>query len=242
MELNDLQKMMYHFKPALATCYNPKTSMIEWSVCDRFQKIRIRIAPTLNKDASGRAQKGEKRFDHENAAIFSLNVEECWQVITSIGAVVKGEYNQNDQKEQNRGKLIITHYREDKPSLLVFEPAKRDNQLTGSIRITIIPPKGEGNWVSYTFRPLELKRFGSFIRNCAENLEFIAAINECFKSTLNSAIYYYNNDKQGSNRNSYNNTQNNQPKNQYNEPDYYTGPDINSDMNSDISSDLDDIF
>ena len=193
--IKELKSLLFKFNPSNAICYNPMTSSIEWGICDRFQKARIKIAPTLNKEATGRAQKGEKRFDHKNAAIISLSVEECWKLFMAIPLIVKGEFNQKDQNKDNIGKLVLEHYRDGKKSYFVVEPAKKDGQITGTIRLTIIPPKGTGNWASYNLRSLELKRFSSFMENCAKNLEYESSKFDCLRSVLNSSIYSIVNDK-----------------------------------------------
>lgn len=175
--------------------YNPKTSAFSYKITAQFKGVSICIPKTLNPNVSGRPKPGEKRFDREHAAMFTLDVGECCELLEAIPSLLKGTYNNpNEKNPKNKGKLIFTHFppnENSQPSFLIVEPARdASGTIVGSLRISISPPKNS-NYVycGYSFRRVELIRFRFFLNAVCNYLDFTSCVYEANKNTTKMAIY-----------------------------------------------------
>lgn len=173
--------------------FNTRTSRLDLNITAKFAGARITIAKTLNPDAKGRAQKGEKRFDNEHAASFTLTRDECCTLAEAMPALVKGNYVNPDEKDPKRkSTLSFTHFPPGKsPSFLLIDTARdRNNVICGSLKISVIPSKdSEYSAAWYIFKKNEMMRFGYFIKACCMYLDFLGCACESIKNTLRQALF-----------------------------------------------------
>jgi hypothetical protein len=191
--------------------YNPKMSMLSYSITANFNGVSVSISKTLNNQQQGRPQKGDKVYDHDHKAYFTLSPEECFRIMKNISSVISGSYvNPKPFTDDHKNSLVITHYPQpNEASMMLLEPSKDSNgNITNTLRITIIPPKSQRDKsyiASYFLRPgEELSLFLSFLNNVATNLEFIGSVAKAFIKTVNKnyfdALQYQKNNPKPNNQ------------------------------------------
>jgi hypothetical protein len=160
--------------------FNPRTSTISVSVSVSRRTVQISLAKALDPNFKGRPAKGQKMYDHDNSLFFSLTPEESAVMFRAFDPLMKGTYvNSEEKNEKYKNVLTLTHFREDQPYRLIVSGSKdAKGNLTGSIVLTIIPPQGQGNYVSYVFRSDELDCFRSFIFHGFNSLPFLCAFRD----------------------------------------------------------------
>lgn len=181
-------------KPSL---YNPKTSLISWDITSAGNSVHIYLAKTLNPNNVGVVKKGEKRYDHEKPAHFSLSVDECFQILEAYPKLIKGIYeNPKENDPKYKKQFSLQHFRFDTsgskfPSRFILETSKDKNgNIIPSLKLTLIPPKSfpKTQVVSYSFRISETKRFITFIETFCKNSDFLVSTITCIQSLIRQAI------------------------------------------------------
>jgi len=165
--------------------YNPKLSMITMGVSIVKGTVQIALAKTLDPNFTGRPEKGQKVYDWEKTIYFSLSAGECFNINEYFKQILEGSYiNELEKNEKFKKVFSITHFRNDQPSRLILDRAKdsKGNSL-GSIILTLIPPKNEGESISYAFRHNEMVQFKYYIDNGSRYLEFVKDIYEAIERT-----------------------------------------------------------
>ncbi|MHA1707745.1 MAG: hypothetical protein ACTSYV_01475 [Candidatus Heimdallarchaeaceae archaeon] len=187
--------------------------MISFAIPAKMTGLRITIAPTLDPNNTGRAQKGERRFKREQAAAFTLTVDDCLAVLENFKALREDTYVNMREKNSNRkNKLSFVHFpKQNTPSYCVFEAAKdTGGRLTNSIRVSIYPAKNSNSINSmYVFNRTELLRFRLILEAVCKNLDFCAMLAECVKNTFKQINYKNNNNNGGGDNHDSNENQKN---------------------------------
>lgn len=182
MDMKDFFKKFRFENPVI---YSTNAS-IEWSVTDKFRKMSIKITPAIDGASKGRPQKGVKKYDYDKTVFFSLEIHECWTLLSVYDKLVKGDFNLNDKNEKNRGKLVFTHFSNETPNYLIIEPSKEEGSITGGLRLGIV--KNKGGSCGFQLTAAQTKRFMAFVGNCAKNLDFTGATFSCLKAMVNMNI------------------------------------------------------
>ena len=200
--------------------FNPKLSAITFSVSMPKGTVQIKMGKSTNTNFSGRPTKGQKIYDWENAAFFSLQPMECINILNNLQALLDGTYvNHREKLEKFKKCIVITHFRDDQPSRLILDRSKdQSGTPTGSVVMTAIPPKGQGQAVSYVFRHDEMLAMRFYLENGAKNLAF-------FRDVLDSMekVEYAKDKKNGGNKKNYNTGDYNPPS--YNGATFEDPPD-----------------
>lgn len=154
--------------------YNPRLSMITFGVSVFKGTVQVSIAKTLDPNFKGMPSKGQKIYDWENTAFFSLSPEECLRIMASLDSIIHGTYNNPKEKNPKYANVFsITHFQNEQPSRLLIDGSKsQQGAPTGSIVITLIPPQGKGQTGSYVCRPEEFGRVKFYLGNGAKYLDF----------------------------------------------------------------------
>lgn len=163
------------FKVRGVDFFNPRIAHVCLDVSVITGSMQVKIARTLNPNHTGRIEKGTKVYDNDNSAEFSISATECASIYRSIPLLLKGTYINPDSKIDPKYKnaITITHFRNNKPSRFLLERSKDKNgNLTGSLRVSLFPPEGEGVPASYMFRPEEMVIFNNFVKHCAIDLPY----------------------------------------------------------------------
>ena len=163
------------FKVRGVDFFNPRIAHVCLDVSVITGSMQVKIARTLNPNHNGRIEKGAKIYDNDNSAEFSISATECASIYRSIPMLLKGTYTNPDPKIDSKFKnaITITHFRNNKPSRFLLERSKDKNgNITGSLRVSLFPPEGEGVPASYMFRPEEMVIFNNFVKHCAIDLPY----------------------------------------------------------------------
>jgi hypothetical protein len=154
--------------------YNPKLSTITFSTSLNRGTVQIAMAKTINPGFSGRPEKGQKVYDWENTVYFSLQPIECVYILENMNSLLNGTYTNLREKDERFKKcLTLTHFKNNQPSRLLIDRTKdQSGNPTGSILISIIPPRDVGNPVTYAFRHEEMRLVTFYLDHGAKNLSF----------------------------------------------------------------------
>ena len=199
--------------------FNSRVSTITFGLSVLRGTVQVSMARAKDPNFTGRPQKGQHIFDFDNTVYFSLSPSECFKISESLDGLMKGSFTNPNPKEQNtqfKDKMTVTHFRDNQPSKLVVEQSKDSNgSPSGTLRITILPPKSDGaQIVSYTFRRDELYMFREFMKRGWSEFPFQICLSDALQKQANSRKYndknnngngsgnsnsQYNNNKQSSN-------------------------------------------
>jgi len=154
--------------------FNPKLSTITFSVSMNKGTIQIAMAKTSNPNFTGRPEKGQKIYDWENTVYFSLQPIECVHVLENLNNLLNGTYVNHREKDERFKKCItLTHFRNNQPSRILIDRTKdQSGNPTGSILVSIIPPRDAGSPVTYAFRHEEMKLVTFYLDHGAKNLSY----------------------------------------------------------------------
>ena len=193
--------------------FNPRLSVITFAVSINKGTVQIGMAKTTNSNFSGRPTKGQKIYDWDNTAYFSLQPIECINILNNLQDLLNGTYvNHREKMEKFKKCLVITHFRDDQPSRLIIDRSlDSSGSPTGSVVMTLLPPKGTGAPVSYVFRHDEMLAMKFYLTNGAKNLDFYKDMRESLEK-----IEFAKNKKSGKNNRSYD-------SDNYNPPSSYSG-------------------
>ncbi|MCK5016753.1 MAG: hypothetical protein KAS32_06730 [Candidatus Peribacteraceae bacterium] len=216
--------------------YNPKMSMLSLGVSLLRGTIQVNMSKSLNPGMTGRPSKGQKVYDHDNAAYFSLSPEECQQIIEAWNPLLQGTFvNHAEKNEKYKNSLSVTHFRNNQPSRLVLARSKdQQGNPAGTLIVSIFPPQGEGTPVSYVFRKNELNRCAAYIKHGAYDLDFYKDIYEGMKKAQKQEEWKNNNQQGGNGQN------NNQQQNQGGGQNQYDGGGYGGGDNNDTGATFDD--
>lgn len=182
--------------------YNPRLAMITLGVSVAKGTVQVSMAKTLDPNFTGRPVKGQKVYDWDNTAYFSLSAGECLNVLENLKAILDGSYvNTQEKNEKFKRIFSFTHYRDSQPSRLLIDRSKdQQGNATGSIIMTILPPKNEGSPITYAFRHNEMLQFRFYIENGAKNLDYHKDLYEA----ISRVEYAKRNKSDGDRKSSYN--------------------------------------
>ena len=211
----DHMNLFQEINPKDVVFFNPKISTIQLGVSMTTCAMQVTISKTANSDVRpGQIEKGQKVYNYDNQAYFSMSPEECVDIVRNIAKLMKGEYvNPNSKKdrfpENLKNSITVDHYRENKLSRLVLEQAKRDGRATGALKITIFPPKGgKSEIVNYFFRENEMKIFLEFVKHCAVDLPYHSSVFGGIIKTVKQALWAESNKKKDYNNSNSSNSSN----------------------------------
>ena len=166
--------------------YNPKVSMMTLDISltsGGTGGLQIALANSLIKDLSWEQQRNHtgKKYAHESSAFFTVGPIECDRIMSGMKDVLQGTYQNPDCKRQNKPEdmkyinaITITHFVDGAPSKMILD-ASRDgnNNITGSLRLQIIPPQGgNAKYSYYILRAGELKIFIEMCKKCIQDLPY----------------------------------------------------------------------
>ena len=99
---------------------------------------------------------------------------ECVHILENLNNLLNGTYTNHREKDERFKKCItLTHFRNNQPSRLLIDRTKdQSGNPTGSILMSIIPPRDAGSPVTYAFRHEEMKLATFYFDHGAKNLSY----------------------------------------------------------------------
>jgi hypothetical protein len=175
--------------------YNPKISCMSYKVTAGCEGLNVTISRALNTN-SGRPQKGDNCYDHQNAASFTLNLDDVISLVRAMPSIYNGTYNNPNCKDDKPYQFKLTHFRDKKPSFFIAEKARDSSgNITSGVKFTIIPPKSTGGYAFYIMRENEYVIFKTFAENFARYTEFISSVLSAILSTIRQGNFRANDKK-----------------------------------------------
>jgi hypothetical protein len=131
--------------------FNPKLSAITFDISLVKETIQLKIAKTLNPNASVKdARNGVKLFDWDNAVFFSLSPEECAAIVLKWKQISEGSYvNPKATDDKYKNIYTVTHFKENIPNHMRLFKSDRDGRLGISIAQTSYIFTSEQSYLFY---------------------------------------------------------------------------------------------
>jgi hypothetical protein len=199
-DLLDLRGVLFS-APSLPTCFYGKYSRLGLSLGMNGQ-LQISLAKALDpENNTGKAKKGEARYDNDNVLNFTLTSEECYHILYNIKSILDGSYiNKNEKNEKYKKIFQFVHFKEDSSTRLFLQ---QDENVKGALKLTIFPSKNDGlKPISFslsdnsTLGRYPRSVFMDFVKNVAQNsqyqIELIKTNYKILREVLRRAAEYKN--------------------------------------------------
>jgi hypothetical protein len=188
-EINDFLKTLeleYGFNSL--TFFNPATSMVGISASIFKGKVQISFSESLDKNVRGRAKAGEKRFNHEQKIVISLQPAECLKMRTCTDLILQGKYvNHAATDEKYKNTLVFDHMQQ---KLYVKAVEFKDTKYI-SLTASSNDEKGKRT-IGYMLRADEYKLFCEFMENGYKLLPFVNACVVSLIKSVKMGMFKYN--------------------------------------------------
>lgn len=149
LELNDLKTIRYTLMNIdnFPYCfYGPFSRFGMKMSMDGSLQIALSKITEEGAQMKGKVIKGAQKYEKDQLW-FTLNPSECIHLLKNLNEVIADKYENPDPdvKPDYKKTFSFTHFNADKkPSHIIFEPEKRNDKVTGNLKVTIRPVKDSG--------------------------------------------------------------------------------------------------
>jgi hypothetical protein len=168
-----------------------KQSVLSLTFTVQNQSLQVAIAPAYDPNRTmSRPVPGQKIYNHDNAAFFSIGMSECAILSKNFNDVLAGKYKDPDPKcdPKYTGWIKLTHFKDNQPTKLAMYSTPRDGKITGTAITISISNPGKAI-VSYIFKGPEIMIFQSMLEFGWRMLPGICATLFGISSFLKSSKY-----------------------------------------------------
>lgn len=191
MDVKNILNQLANFTMADVEFYNPKVAHMKLNISLNTGCIQVSMSDALDHNFTGRPQKNQKLFDHDNKVFFSLSPFECSFISRNMQALMNGTFTNPNPKDNMQKAITVNHFDDNNLSKFAIERiVDKDGKVTGLLKVVIFPPKNrKGKTTYYTLRGDELVVFRNFINHGATDLPYNSAILKGFIKAFNKATF-----------------------------------------------------